>query len=232
MAVTIPKFPSITALIIVDMQEDFCSYNGSLAIPNASEIIRIINKILDLPFAIKVASKDWHPTSHISFACNHVGKVPYTDTVNTKNISKAEEKKIRLWPKHCVAGTLGAEFISELQASKIDMVIEKGTEENVEMYSVFYDVWGKDSGLSMILRELKVTDVWIVGVAFDYCVKETAIHSIQEGFNTVVLREATMATSPENWSLAEEELKNSGVKVLSIDDDDVHRVLAGSHLSF
>lgn len=136
-----------------------------------------------------------------------------------------EEKTIRLWPNHCVMDTLGAEIVSELAVSKLDLVIKKGIEENAEMYSMFYDIWGKDSGLLKILKEKNVTDVFVVGVAFDYCVKETAIHAAKEGFRTRVIREATKATSAENWSLTEKDLNKFGVKVIGINDDIIHGIL-------
>ncbi|RKF62093.1 Nicotinamidase [Erysiphe neolycopersici] len=229
MAVSNQKTQAVKALLVVDVQEDFCSKNGSLAIPNGSDTIPIINKLLNLPFALKIASKDWHPKSHVSFASNHQGKKPFLDLISIRNPANAEEeKKVCLWPNHCVVDTFGAELVSELAVHKIDLVIKKGTEENAEMHSMFYDIWGKDSGLLNILREKNVTDVLVVGVAFDYCVKETAIHAAEEGFRTIVIKEATKATSTENWRLTEKDLFKSGVKVLSIDDDVIHGILDGS----
>ncbi|POS82093.1 hypothetical protein EPUL_006161, partial [Erysiphe pulchra] len=228
MVVSNPKIQAITALLVVDMQEDFCSKDGSLAIPNGSDTIPIINKLLDLPFALRIASKDWHPESHISFASNHPGREPFSDFIINRNPTKAdEEKKIRLWPNHCVIDTFGAQLVSELAVNKLDLVINKGTEENAEMYSMFYNIWGKDSGLLKILKEKNVTDVLVVGVAFDYCVKETAIHAAKEGFRTIVIREATRATSTENWSLTEKDLYDFGVEVLSIKDHVIHGILDG-----
>ncbi|RKF75041.1 Nicotinamidase [Golovinomyces cichoracearum] len=209
------------ALIIVDLQEDFCPPNGSLAVPNGREIIDIINKLLDLPFILKVASKDWHPETHISFASNQQGKRPFSDVITLTNPQKSTEKKeIKLWPNHCVAGTWGAELVAELNRNKIDLIIEKGTNESTEMYSVFYDIWGNESGLTKVLKEKDITDICVVGLAFDYCVRETAKHAAMEGFKTVILKEATRSICTEDdWGQIEKDLQYSGVRLVDIGDD-------------
>ncbi|KAG4443644.1 hypothetical protein IFR05_000921, partial [Cadophora sp. M221] len=128
------------ALIIVDLQEDFCPPNGSLEVPNGRSIIPTINTLLTLPFALKIATKDWHPTDHISFASNHAPKKPFIDTVTVINPSNASETyETRLWPDHCIQHTPGAELVPELDIEKVDRVVEKGTRREVEMYSAFYD---------------------------------------------------------------------------------------------
>ncbi|KAE9368430.1 isochorismatase [Stipitochalara longipes BDJ] len=217
------------ALIIVDLQEDFCPPNGSLAVTDGRNIIPTVNKLLELPFVIKVATKDWHPKDHISFASNHVNKKPFVDFTTVINPSNpAETYETRLWPDHCVQGTEGANLIPELDMDKIDKVVEKGQVKEVEMYSAFYDPLEKprvsDSGLAGVLREKGVTDVYCVGLAFDYCVKSTAVDAAKEGFKTYVVGEGTRAVDPAVWEEVEGDLKAKGVEVVSLNGEEVARV--------
>lgn len=193
------------------------------------DIIPTVNKLLDLPFVIKVATKDWHPADHISFASNHTGKQPFTDFTTVVNPSNASETyETRLWPDHCIQDTKGAELIPELDMKKIDKVVEKGQVKEVEMYSAFYDPLEKprvsDSGLASVLRENGVTDVYVVGLAFDYCVKCTAVDAAKEGFRTVVVAEGTRAVDPSTWDEVKEELKGKGVEVVSMEGDEIAKV--------
>lgn len=125
-------------------------------------------------------------------------------------------------------GTKGAELIHELDMSKIDKVVEKGQVKEVEMYSAFYDPLEKprvsDSGLAGVLREKGVTDVYCVGLAFDYCVKCTAVDAAKEGFKTYVVGEGTRAVDPSVWEEIKVELKGKGVEVVNCDGDEVARV--------
>jgi nicotinamidase-related amidase len=203
--------------------------NGSLAVTDGRGIIPTVNKLLDLPFVIKVATKDWHPQDHISFASNHADKKPFVDFATVINPSNpAETYETRLWPDHCVQGTKGAELIHELDMSKIDKVVEKGQVKEVEMYSAFYDPLEKprisDSGLAGVLREKGVTDVYCVGLAFDYCVKCTAVDAAKEGFKTYIVREGTRSVDPATVGALEGELKNKGVEIVSLDGEEVARV--------
>jgi len=217
------------ALIIVDLQEDFCPPNGSLAVTGGRDIIPIVNKLLSLPFAIKIATKDWHPIDHISFASNHNGKKPFTDFTTIINPSNASETyETRLWPDHCIQNTKGAELLPELDMQKIDKVVEKGQRKEVEMYSAFYDPLEKprvsDSGLAGMLKEMGVTDVFVVGLAFDYCVKCTAVDAAREGFRTVVVAEGTKMVDSSKWDEVVEGLKTKGVDVVGIGGKEVAKV--------
>ncbi|KAG0651677.1 Nicotinamide deamidase [Hyphodiscus hymeniophilus] len=184
------------ALIVVDLQEDFCPPNGSLAVANGRDIIPTINTLLSLPFALKIATKDWHPADHISFASNHAGKKPFTDFTTIINPTNAAETyETRLWPVHCIQNTAGAELLPELDISKIDKVVEKGTVKEVEMYSAFYDP----------------------------C---TAIDSAKEGFKTVVVAEGTRGVDQPvtTWDKVKEELEGKGVDVVSMEGEEVAKV--------
>ncbi|TVY24055.1 Nicotinamidase [Lachnellula hyalina] len=219
-----PDFKS--ALIIVDVQEDFCPPNGTLAVPNARSIIPTINHLLALPFPLKVATKDWHPANHTSFSSTHPGTHPFTSTTTiTTPIGSYETK---LWPDHCIQGTPGAELLPSLSLSRIDRVVEKGQRQDIEMYSAFYDPHKcVDSGLKGILEREAVTDVFVVGLAFDYCVRATAVDAAAEGFRTWVVGEATRAVDAAGWDEVVGDLKEKGVQVVSVDGEEVARVTGG-----
>ncbi|KUJ24289.1 Isochorismatase hydrolase [Mollisia scopiformis] len=214
------------ALIIVDLQEDFCPPNGSLAVPNGRSIIPTVNTLLTLPFPLKIATKDWHPLDHISFAANHPSAEPFTSYTTITNPSNASETYTsRLWPVHCVQNTPGASLVSELDVSKIDKVIEKGTIRDVEMYSAFYtplkDPRVGDSGLAGVLREGGISDVFVVGLAFDYCVASTAVDAKAEGFTTWVVREGTRLVDASQWAETEKELEGKGVSCVDFEGSEV-----------
>src|ERR1700760_2226417 len=186
------------ALIIVDFQEDFCPPNGSLAVTDGRSIAPVIDSLLDLPFMIKIATKDWHPSDHISFAANHPppNNVPFSSTVTISNPLGGEESQTtRLWPIHCVQGTKGAELVPELDVSKVDRIVEKGMDKRVKMYSAFSAPFREpvvtESELANVLRQAGATHVYVVGLATDYCVKFTALDSAREGFQTLVIEEGT-----------------------------------------
>ncbi|KAJ5037418.1 uncharacterized protein L3040_007593 [Drepanopeziza brunnea f. sp. 'multigermtubi'] len=217
------------ALIVVDVQEDFCPPNGSLAVADGRAIISTVNDLLALPFTLKIATKDWHPAKHISFASSHPSKRPFLDTTTITNPSNAAESyESRLWPDHCVQHTPGAELVPELNVGLVDRVVEKGTESAVEMYSAFYSPLREprccDSGLVGLLKGKGVTDVYVVGLAFDYCVKATATDAAREGFRTVVVREGTRAVDADSWEGVVRELDREGVRVVGVAEEEVRRV--------
>ncbi|KAK1829909.1 Pyrazinamidase/nicotinamidase [Podospora conica] len=218
------------ALIVVDMQEDFCPPNGSLPVPHGRAVIPLINTLLALPsFVLRVGTKDWHPPSHISFASNHPGKQPFVDTcVVTNPLNPAESYSTRLWPDHCVQDTPGAALVPELDAARLDRVVEKGTDPRVEMYSAFYDPLKNprvsDSGLAGVLREAGATHVYVVGLAGDYCVRCTATDARAEGFTTYVVEEGTRAVDPGAWEACRAEMEAEGVEVVSKDGPEVRRL--------
>ncbi|TVY49841.1 Nicotinamidase, partial [Lachnellula occidentalis] len=186
------------ALIIVDVQQDFCPPNGTLAVPNALSIIPIINHLLTLPFPLRIATKDWHPANHTSFASTHPGTHPYTST--TTITTPLGSYATKLWPDHCIQGTPGAALLPSLSLSQINHVIEKGQRQDIEMYSAFYDPHKcVDSGLKGILEREAVTDIFVVGLAFDYCVRATAVDAAAEGFRTWVVGEGTRAVDAAAW---------------------------------
>ncbi|KAI1638398.1 isochorismatase [Biscogniauxia mediterranea] len=221
------------ALLVVDLQEDFCPPNGSLAVPSGRDVIPVINVLLELPFVTKIATKDWHPPDHISFATNHEGKQPYTDSVKIVNPNNAAESyESRLWPVHCVQGTKGAELVPELDVKKIDRVVEKGTDARIEMYSPFYDPFTAprvcDSGLAGVLRESRITDVYVVGLAADYCVRNAALDAAKEGFKTYLVEDGTRPVDAAQWLECKKGIEAAGVKVVSMEAPEVQRLMTST----
>lgn len=245
------------ALIVVDFQEDFCppvrcpamthtisnnngataltpeSQNGSLAVPEGRDIAPVVNQLLSLPFVAKIATKDWHPASHISFSANHEGKQPFADYATVVNPANPDERyETRLWPVHCVQGTAGAALAPELEAGKLDAdggIVEKGQHPGVEMYSPFYDKFahprGCDSGLAKRLHDAAITDVYVVGLAADYCVRSCAEDAAKEGFRSFIVEEGTRPVDKAEWARCRAGLEKLGVSVVTMQSDEVQRLM-------
>lgn len=166
------------ALILVDIQNDFLP-EGALAVPDGDQVIPIANRLMD-NFEIIVATQDWHPPDHGSFADSHPGKSPF-ETVDLNGLPQV------LWPVHCVQATPGAAFADALDANRIDKIFRKGTDPAIDSYSGFHDNGHrKATGMGDWLREQGVTHVTICGLATDYCVKHTALDALDEGFQVTL----------------------------------------------
>jgi len=221
----------VPALIVVDFQEDFCPPNGSLAVANGRAIAPVVNSLLNFPFRIKVATKDWHPPDHISFASNHPApdNVPFVSTTTINNpLGGSETETTLLWPVHCVQETKGAELVPELNVAKIDRIVEKGTDKRVEMYSAFSAPFRApvvaNSGLTQILNDANITHVYVVGLAADYCVKATALDAAREGFTTFVIEEGTKPVDPASMDKVKKDLVQEGVQFVAFEGEEVDRV--------
>jgi len=188
--------PYKPALLVIDVQNDFVS--GSLAVPGGATVIEPINQLLQLPFALKVATRDYHPSDHVSFASTH--KLPVLSKLliyHPEDLDKVEGLEQVLWPTHCVQNTDGANFAPGLQTTGFDQVITKGVHPNIESYSAFSDIWKRyDSELPGLLKQHGVTDVYVTGLAGDYCVRETAIDSIERGYRTWLVMDAVKSIKP------------------------------------
>ncbi|MBD0404731.1 bifunctional nicotinamidase/pyrazinamidase [Flammeovirga sp. EKP202] len=196
------------ALLIVDVQNDFVS-GGALEVPEGDQIIPTINKISS-KFDLVVATKDWHPEEHLSFADNHDGK-------ELGQIIDLEGLPQILWPIHCVQNSEGSEFVSSLDTSNIDAVYKKGTDISIDSYSAFFDNGKrKDTGLSQYLKNKEVTEVYVTGLATDYCVKFTALDAVSCGFKTFVIEDATKGVNlkPNDVQNAFTDMKVSGIRVI------------------
>lgn len=199
-------------LVLVDIQNDFMP-GGSLAVPGGVEIIPVVNQILKKPFDAIVATKDWHPHDHGSFAAIH-GKNP-GDAIELYGLKQI------LWPVHCVQGTHGAEFYPGWDVSKVQNIFHKGTDKNIDSYSTFFDNGHrKSTGLEHFLRLKKIQDVYIAGLATDYCVKYSVLDALHLGFNVFVVEDACRAVNlhPQDGIKALEEMKQMGAKVISSGD--------------
>jgi len=164
------------ALIVVDIQKDFLP-GGALGVAGGDEIVAVVNRLME-GFPLVVATQDWHPPDHGSFAVNNPGKSEY-------GMGELGGLPQVMWPVHCVEGSEGAEFADGLDVGKIAKIFPKGTSAVVDSYSGFFDNDGKHStGLAEWLRGAGVTDVTVCGLALDYCVKFTALDAVKEGFST------------------------------------------------
>lgn len=169
------------ALLIVDMQNDFMP-GGSLAVPKADALVHTINPLME-KFDLILATQDWHPKSHMSFAANHPGK-------KSGEIVEVEGLDQILWPVHCVIDSQGAKLVQGLRQDKIAKVFHKGTDPTIDSYSTFFDnARRKKTGLEEYLHSKKIKDIYVVGVATDYCVLYSVLDAVERGFNTYVIQD-------------------------------------------
>ena len=168
-----------TALILVDLQNDFMP-GGALAVAEGDATVAIANRIMP-NYDVVVATQDWHPADHGSFAANHDGKKP-GEFIELDGLEQI------LWPVHCVQGTPGASFHSSLKVERIDAVVRKGRNPRVDSYSGFFDNGGEHStGMTDLLRAYNVEAVEVMGLATDFCVKFTVLDAVRQGFEVKLL---------------------------------------------
>ncbi len=194
------------ALILVDLQNDFCP-GGALAVAEGDQTLPLANQLLD-KFDVVVATQDWHPAHHKSFAANHRGKSP-GEVIDLKGLPQV------LWPRHCVQGTEGAAFHPALETAKVDRIFQKGTNPEMDSYSGFFDNGRRAAtGLGAYLKDQGVDEVFVLGLATDYCVKFTALDAVDLGFKTTLVEDAVRAVNlqPGDARRAVEELVAKGVK--------------------
>ncbi len=195
------------ALIIVDIQNDFTK-GGSLEVPGGNEIIPLVNKLQN-QFDIVVATQDWHPGNHKSFASNHPGKKPF-EMIRLNDLEQV------LWPDHCVQGSYGAQFHKDLDMCKVEAIFRKGMDKEIDSYSGFYDNGHlKNTGLAGYLRDRKVNEVYVCGLAGDYCVYYTAMDAISEGFKTYYIEDATRSINQEGFENAKKDVNRRGGIVIA-----------------
>lgn len=198
------------ALIIIDIQNDF-TQGGALEVPNADEIIPIINE-LQPDFDYVFATQDWHPANHGSFASNHVGKNPF-DRIQLYGLEQT------LWPDHCIQGSNGAEFHPDLETSHIQAIIRKGMDSKVDSYSGFYDNGRKrQTGLAGLLKGLEIKHLFFCGLAADYCVYFSIKDALAEGFKCILLTDATKPISEAAYKDIQKELISQGVQMIVAED--------------
>lgn len=200
------------ALIVVDVQNDFLP-GGSLAVPQGNQIIAMVNQLME-QFSLVVATQDWHPAAHQSFASRH-------PTRRTGEMIDLHGLDQILWPDHCVQGTAGASFASALDVARFSHVVRKGQDPAIDSYSGFFDNGRRRAtGLEEYLRKRRVQRVVICGLASDYCVKYTALDALHLGFTTVVVADATRGVNlqPGDHDRALQEVRDAGGTIQGIPD--------------
>ena len=204
-----PQETSKRALIIVDMQYDFLP-GGALETKGGDEILKPINDLQE-QFDLIVATQDWHPKGHGSFASSHPGRST-GDIIDLNGLDQV------LWPDHAIQESDGAKLSAELDQEKIARVFRKGINPEVDSYSGFFDNGHRgDTGLDTYLKEEGVTQVYVVGLALDYCVKYTALDARKIGYETTLIVDASRAVNlyPEDGANAIGMMKDAGVKMVN-----------------
>ena len=190
------------ALILVDIQNDFLP-GGALAVPRGDEIIAAANRLQER-FGLVVATQDWHPAGHASFASSHPGKNVY-DAVMIDGVEQI------LWPDHCVQGSRGAELARAFNTNRVEAIFRKGTDPGIDSYSAFYDnARRKSTGLEGYLKWKKVDRVVLAGLAADFCVSYSIMDALAMGFGAVLVKDATRAISEEGFRAAEKAILAKG----------------------
>ena len=202
------------ALLIVDVQNDFLP-GGALAVSRGDEVVPVVNRLAEAKdrFALVVATTDWHPPDHGSFASRHPGHRP-GDVVDLDGLPQV------LWPDHCVQGSSGAELSRALRTDLVDLVVRKGTDPRTDSYSAFFDTGRRRSTqLEARLRGEGVRDLFIAGLATDYCVLWTVRDAVSLGFDAHVVLDGCRGIDlvPGDVERAVEEMRSLGVEVLRSD---------------
>ena len=202
----------MNALLVVDIQNDFLP-GGALAVPDGDQVIPIANRLLDR-FALVLATQDWHPANHGSFAANHPNRRP-GEVVDLNGIKQI------LWPVHCVQGSPGAAFSTQLRTERFSKVFKKGIDPGIDSYSSFFDnARRRSTGLIDFLRDRSVDELFICGLATDYCVKFSALDSIDSGIRTSVIEDACRGVdlNPGDSAAAIAEMRMARVSIVQSAD--------------
>ena len=190
------------ALLLIDIQNDFLP-GGRLAVSAGDEIIPLVNA-LQPQFDLVVATQDWHPAGHQSFASSHPGRAQF-EQLDLHGLPQV------LWPDHCTQGGDGAALAPALRTERIEAIFRKGMNPEIDSYSAFFDNGHrKSTGLADYLHGRGVTEVFVAGLAADYCVYYSALDALAAGFATTVVTDATRAISAAGWGAAQAELRAKG----------------------
>lgn len=203
------KLNAKKALILIDLQNDFCK-NGSLAVPDGDAVMPIANQI-QAYFDVVVATQDWHPQDHMSFASNQPGH----DIGEVISLNGTPQI---LWPAHCIQSSKGAALHPHLDTRRIHKIIFKGTDKAIDSYSAFFDnAHLRSTELADYLHQEKIKDVYIMGLATDYCVKFSCLDAVQLGFNVFLVEDGCRGVELHAGDVANaiEEMKRAGVRVVT-----------------
>jgi nicotinamidase/pyrazinamidase len=199
----------MNALIIVDVQNDFLP-GGALPVKDGDTIIPVINDLQN-KFDLVVATQDWHPADHKSFASSHPGKKVFEEII-------LDGLPQVLWPDHCVQQTFGAEFSTALDTKKIEAIFRKGMDKNIDSYSGFFDNGKKKStGMADYLKGRGTTSIYVCGLAADYCVYFTALDGLELGFQSTIITDATKAIDENNFKKVLQNFKSKDGKEITTD---------------
>lgn len=197
-------------LIIVDAQNDFMP-GGSLPVPDGDKIVPVINRVQD-KFNLVVATQDWHPQNHISFASNHPGKSIFEEI-------EVAGKPQTLWPDHCVQNTDGALFHADLQTERWEAIFRKGTDSKIDSYSAFYDNGHlKFTGLAGYLKEKGASQLFFCGLAADICVYYSIYDAFKEGFACFFIEDASQALDLEGFKEIKKEMIHLGIQFITSEE--------------
>ena len=192
------------ALIIVDVQYDFLP-GGALAVNEGDAVIPVINN-LQKKFDLVVATHDWHPPNHKSFASQHADKNIFEE-ITLNGLPQV------LWPDHCIVETAGARFAAGLEGKNIEAIFRKGMETEIDSYSGFFDNGKKKAtGLDAFLKGRGVSSIFVAGLAADYCVYFTALDGLELGFQSTIITDATRAINPDDFANKLQDFKSRGGK--------------------
>ncbi|MFZ0491207.1 MAG: bifunctional nicotinamidase/pyrazinamidase [Salegentibacter sp.] len=194
-------------LIIIDVQNDFIP-GGALAVPGGDEIVPLINR-LQSKFDLVIATQDWHPEGHASFASSHLGKEQF-ESIKLDGLDQV------LWPDHCVQNSEGAEFHRDLDTARVEAIFRKGTNLKIDSYSGFYDnAHLKSTGLAGYLREKGVKELYFCGLAAEFCVFFSLKDALEEGFQATLIEDATRALDNDQFEKAKAEILQKGGKLMT-----------------
>lgn len=208
--------PTSSALLAVDLQPDFMP-GGALAVEEGDRIVAPIAELMRSgKFDVVVATQDWHPPDHVSFASQHEGRAPF-DVIELYGRAQI------LWPDHCVQETLGAALHEGVPSAPVDAIVRKGADREVDSYSAIRNNWDRNgerppTGLGGYLRARGITEVYICGLARDFCVKWTAEDAAALGFRTLVIWDLTRAVDPGSDGQVRADLEKSGVELIESTD--------------
>ncbi|NML63786.1 bifunctional nicotinamidase/pyrazinamidase [Hymenobacter sp. RP-2-7] len=192
----------MNALLLIDVQLDFMP-GGALAVPGGDAIVAGLNE-LQSHYDLVVATQDWHPLGHRSFASSHPGQAVFSE-IEWQGLPQ------RLWPDHCVQGSPGAALHPGLDLNRVEAIFRKGTDPDLDSYSAFFDNGHRRAtGLGAYLRARGITQVAVAGLALDYCVYFSAKDALQEGFSVEVLTELTRGIAPATIAAARQDLLARG----------------------
>lgn len=204
-----------TALIVVDVQPDFLP-GGALEVGDGDRILDGVAELMrSSAFPVKVATQDWHPPDHVSFASQHEGREPL------EFIELHGHDQV-LWPDHCVRGSRGAELREGLPWNEVDVIVRKGTDPVVDSYSGFRNNWGPDgdrppTGLAGYLRDRGISRVVVCGLARDVCVRWTVEDALEAGFETVLTWDLTRSVDPSGDGELRRDLEARGARIVGSD---------------